>query len=112
MVLGQIGGSRKKYAEFVAEGMERGYDSPWDSVAGQVVLGQEGFVERIKGRMGEPGARREQPSAREFAAKSAAVIMRQVCRRLGVKENEIAVSESGVGTSEQRRWRCSTGAGR
>ena len=100
MVLGQIGGSRKKYAEFVAEGMERGYDTPWDSVTGQVVLGQEGFVERIKGRMGERGAVREQPSSREFAAKSAAVIMREVCRRLGVKENEIGGKR--IGSRDER----------
>lgn len=100
MVLGQIGGSRKKYAEFVAEGVERGYDTPWDSVTGQVVLGQEGFVERIKRRMGERGAVREQPSARELAAKSAAVIMREVCRRFGVKEKEI--SGKRIGSRDER----------
>jgi hypothetical protein len=90
MVLGQIGGSRKKCAEFVADGVRCGYDTPWDSVTGQVVLGQERFVERIKGRMGERGTEREQPSARELAAKSTAVIVREVCRRLGVKEKEIS----------------------
>jgi putative transposase len=90
MVLGQIGGSRKKYAEFVAEGVERGYDTPWDNVTGQVVLGEEGFVEGIKGRMAEQGAVREQPSARELVAKSAAIIIREVCGRLGVKEKEIS----------------------
>ena len=39
--------------------------------------------------MAEPGAKREQPSARKFMAKSASVIVREVCRQLGVKETEI-----------------------
>ena len=58
LVLGRVGGSRKKYAEFVTDGIERGYDTPWNNVSGQVVLGQEKFVERIKGGLanGEPSA--------------------------------------------------------
>jgi REP element-mobilizing transposase RayT len=89
MVLGQIGGSRKKYGEFVSEGIERGYATPWDKVSGQVVLGQEDFVERIKSKIAGRGTVREQPSAREFTAKSVAVILREVCKRLGVEEKEI-----------------------
>lgn len=95
MVLGQIGGSRKYYAEFIADGIKRGYDTPWENVTGQVVLGQEGFVSGIKDRIAERGAVREQPSAREFAAKSAAVIVREVYRRFGVKENEISGKRTG-----------------
>ena len=95
MVLGQIGGSRKKYAEFVSAGIERGYDTPWDNVAGQVVLGQESFVDNVKAKIAGSGTVREQPSAREFAAKSAAVIVREVCQRLGVTENEITGKRSG-----------------
>jgi putative transposase len=49
MVLGQTGGSRRRYAEFVVDGIERGYDTPWDEVTGQVVLGEEEFVEGVKG---------------------------------------------------------------
>jgi len=89
MVLGQIGGTRKKYAKFVSDGLERGYDTPWESVTGQVVLGQEGFVDAIKSRVAKEGTVREQPSAREFAIKSTAVILREVCKRCGVQEREI-----------------------
>lgn len=95
MVLGQIGGSRKKYAEFVSEGLERGYDTPWENVTGQVVLGQERFVNTIKSKIANEGAVREQPSAREFAAKSPAVIIREVCKRFGVKEEEISSKRAG-----------------
>lgn len=95
MVLGQIGGSRKKYAEFVSEGLERGYDTPWENVIGQVVLGQEGFVDTIKSKIAKEGTMREQPSAREFALKSTAVILQEVCRRFGVKEKEISSKRAG-----------------
>jgi REP element-mobilizing transposase RayT len=96
MVLSQIGGSRKRYAEFVSDGIERGYDTPWQKVTGQVVLGQEGFVDNIKSKLAGEGTVREQPSAREFSAKSTAVIIREVCKRLGVKEQEIIGKRTGA----------------
>jgi len=89
MVLGQIGGSRKKYAEFVADGIGRGYDTPWDNVTGQVVLGQEGFIDAIKGRIAERGRQREQPTVREFEAKAAEVVIRVVARQFGATEEQI-----------------------
>lgn len=89
MVLGQIGGSRKKYAEFVADGIGRGYDTPWDNVTGQVVLGQEGFIDAIKGRIAERGRQREQPTVRGFAAKAAEVVLRAVARQFGATEEQI-----------------------
>jgi putative transposase len=93
-LLGQIGGSRKKYAAFIGEGLDRGYATPWDDVTGQVVLGNGEFVEGVRGRV-ERGTEREQPSAREFSAKSAAVIMQEVCRGFGVKQNDISGKRSG-----------------
>jgi putative transposase len=89
MVLGQVGGTRKKYAEYVWEGIERGYDTPWDEVRGQVVLGQEEFVERIKERIVEQGSKREQPSILELQAKRPEVVLRRVARYFGLKESEI-----------------------
>ena len=87
-VLGQAGGSRKKYAGFVGEGLERGCGTPWDEVMGQVVLGKEKFVEGVRRRI-KRGAEREQPSAREFFSRSPAVIVGEVCRKLEVRENDI-----------------------
>ncbi len=60
-----------------------------------MVLGQEGFVEGIKSKIAGRGTVREQPSAREFTAKSAAVILREVCKRLGVKEKELSGKRIG-----------------
>lgn len=94
MVLGQIGGSRKKYGEFVSEGIERGYDTPWDNVTGQVVLGQERFIDAIKDKLAVGETVREQPGARLFAARSAAEIVREICQRFGVKEKEITAKRT------------------
>jgi putative transposase len=68
-VLSYVGKSRSKYREFVIEGIRRGYDTPWEEVKGQAVLGGEDFVERIKGRMKNLGSRREQPGVRQLEAR-------------------------------------------
>lgn len=87
-VLEQAGGSRARYREFVREGIERGYDTPWESVTGQVVLGEAEFIDKVKGALSGAG-KREQPSARDFAAKGAAMIVSEVVRRFGVREGDI-----------------------
>jgi hypothetical protein len=48
MVLSQVSGNRKRYGELVAEGIRGGYATPWENLQGQVVLGEEDFVERVK----------------------------------------------------------------
>lgn len=58
-------------------------------------IGAGAFVEKIKDRVGARGAIREQPSVREFTAKSAADIIKAVCRRLGAKDKEIRAKRSG-----------------
>jgi hypothetical protein len=68
-VLGYVGGSRKRYGEFLTEGIRKGYDTPWDRVKGQVVLGEENFVERMKSKVNGKGSKREQPAVRRFQAK-------------------------------------------
>ena len=92
-VLEQVGGSRKRYETFVLGGIKGGYPTPWDKVRGQVVLGEEGFVEKLKGKLG--GTMREQLAVREFSAKSASEIVKTVSRRLAVKEQELRGKRSG-----------------
>jgi REP element-mobilizing transposase RayT len=94
-VLGYVGGSRRKYREFVIEGIRRGYETPWDAVKGQAVLGREDFVEQVKTRVESKGSRREQPAVREFEAMDPAVILRTVARYCGVAENQLARKRTG-----------------
>ena len=89
MVLGQVGGSRKKYAEYIAEGIRTGYGTPWEEVTGQVVLGEETFIDRIKGRLAENGGKREQPSIRELRATRPEAVLREVARHFLLKETQI-----------------------
>ena len=77
-VLEQMGRSRRKYREFIIDGIKGGYNTPWDSVQGQVVLGQEKFVERVKEGIEEKGSRREQPGIRQIQAKVPADVIAAV----------------------------------
>ena len=64
-VLNYVEGSRKRYAEFIGEGLKRGYASPWEDLQGQVVLGSEGFWGRVKEKRSRKGQDlREQTSLR------------------------------------------------
>jgi putative transposase len=94
-VLGQIGGSRKRYEEFVAEGIHSGYPTPWEEVKGQVVLGEEGFVERVKGRIKKQGSRREQPSIRHLEARKPATVLKEVARYFGLAEKQLIGKRTG-----------------
>ena len=64
-LLSQFGKSRaatrRKYAQFISEGMEQ--DSPWGNLKGQVLLGSEGFVEKLQSRIQEKDDLTEVPKA-------------------------------------------------
>jgi putative transposase len=94
-VLSQVGGSRKRYGEFVAEGIRSGYPTPWEEVKGQVVLGEEEFVERVKGRIKKSGSRREQPSIRELEARKPATVLKEVARYFGLAEEQLIGKRTG-----------------
>lgn len=95
-VLEQIGQSRRRYREFIIDGLQRGYDTPWDSVEGQVVLGERKFVERIKEEVEEKGGEREQPGLRRIQAQAPAAVLRAVARYYGVKEEQLKGKRTGL----------------
>jgi len=95
-VLDQIGHSRKKYREFIIDGINRGYATPWDSVAGQVVLGREKFVERIKEELEGSGSQREQPGARRLQAKAPAGVIQAVAKYFGVEDKRLTGKRTGL----------------
>jgi putative transposase len=95
-VLEQIGHSRRRYREFILDGINRGYATPWDSVEGQVVLGEEKFIERIKAELEEAGSRREQPGVRQLQAKAPARVIQAVARFFGVEEKRLTGKRTGL----------------
>jgi len=95
-VLEQIGHSRKRYREFILDGINSGYATPWDSVEGQVVLGAEKFIERIKEELEENGSQREQPGVRRLKAKAPAGVVKVVARFFGVEEERLTGKRTGL----------------
>ncbi len=72
-LLSQFGRQRfsaqRKYRAFVAEGI--GQASPWEHVQGQVLLGSERFVERLRPGLEDKRSLKEIPRHQRFAARPA-----------------------------------------
>jgi putative transposase len=94
-VLEYVGGSRKRYGEFLAEGIRKGYDTPWEKLQGQVVLGEEDFVEHVKSKMNGRGSKREQPAVRRFQATELKTVLKAVARHFGLAEEKITGKRTG-----------------
>jgi REP element-mobilizing transposase RayT len=94
-VLGYVGGSREKYREFVEEGLSRGYVTPWEELRGQVLLGKEGFWERVKGKWSNKRARsREQPSLRILERMDPGTVLRRVAEYFKLRPEELRKKRS------------------
>jgi putative transposase len=89
-VLGQVGGSRSRYRQFIEEGLEKGYDTPWEKVKGQAVLGEDEFVEKLRDKIVQGGPMREQPALRHLGSMEAADVLQRVSRYFGIKLEELA----------------------
>jgi len=79
-VLGHLGASRSRYRQFIEDAIMRGYETPWEELTGQVILGREGFLEKLKGKLDKAGARRERPSLRAIHALDPEVSLSAVTR--------------------------------
>jgi len=70
-LLGRMGGGRKKwrkaYQRSVEAGLREGVRDPWEHLKGQVILGEQEFVESLAEEL--RGDRREQPSLRGLRAR-------------------------------------------
>ena len=88
-VLGQVGGSRSRYRQFIEEGIEEGYDTPWEKLKGQVILGREEFIRKLKAKTSGKASSREQPSMKVLQAVSPDEVLRKVSRELGIKAEEL-----------------------
>ena len=94
-VLSYVGGSRKRYGEFLAEGIRKGYDTPWERVQGQVVLGQDDFVERVKNNVSSKSSKREQPAMRHLARRDLMTIVYMVADYFRVPQDKLTGRRTG-----------------
>lgn len=72
-ILSQFAGSRvgaqKRYKTFVSEGLPD--QSPWGEVQGQIILGEEGFVEKLRGLLVEKEGIKEIPRGQRYVNRPA-----------------------------------------
>ena len=95
-VLGHVGGSRKRYGEFMEEGLRKGYGSPWEQLRGQVLLGGEGFWGRVKQKWTNRDVSvREQPSMRLLERVGPGEILRKGAKYFRVGPDALVRKRSG-----------------
>ena len=94
-VLSYVGGSRRRYGEFLAEGIRDGYNTPWEKLKGQVVLGEEDFVERVKSRIKGGGSKREQPAVRRFESRDLKLVLEFVAGYFNLTEEKLTGRRTG-----------------
>lgn len=105
-LLSQFGRQRpaaqRKYRAFVAEGI--GQPSPWERVQGQVLLGSERFVERLKPGLRDKRPLKEIPRRQRFAGRPAlaALFGARVLANLSLRNAAIGCAhlEHGYSLSE------------
>jgi hypothetical protein len=90
-VLGYVGGSRQRYAAFVQEGIRRGFDTPWDDLLAQMVLGDRNFLEKLKGMRNAimNGNVRDQPSYRIIQTVQAEALLRKASDYFGLSQAQL-----------------------
>jgi len=70
--------------------LEKGYDTPWEKVKGQAVLGEDEFVEKLRDKVVQGGPMREQPALRHLGSMDAADLLQRVSGYFGIKLEELA----------------------
>ena len=59
--------ARKRYRKFVSEGIQKG--SPWEDLQGQVLLGEEGFIDKFKEHLIDKEKIKEIPKAQRYVSR-------------------------------------------
>jgi putative transposase len=89
-VLGQFGGKRaaavREYRRYVLEGI--GEESPWESLRGQILLGKEEFVGRLREFLHGKENIQELPRVQRFVARPSLEELFQRIKNPGAKERD------------------------
>ena len=95
-VLAYVGGSCRRYADFIKEGLLKGYSTLWDELKGQAVLGQEGFLQHIKDSwMKDSVSAREVPSLRSLQIREPSDVLKEVGRYFSIEPDALRRKRSG-----------------
>jgi len=97
-VLEYVGGDTEKgrqaYGRFVEEGIRSGVIRPWEKTVGQVVLGSEGFIEKLRSRM-DSKRDRERPAMRALQRMAPERVIHKIGHVLGWKEETLCKRGGG-----------------
>ena len=61
--------AQKRYRKFVSEGIQKG--SPWNDLQGQILLGEEGFIDKFKDHLSDKEKIKEIPRAQRYVTRPA-----------------------------------------
>lgn len=97
-ILSQFGSSakraREKYKGYVEEGMKKRIETPLKNVYGQIILGEEGFIEKIKLTLKGKDLSHEIAERKRLMVKlNPEEIIKKVAETFG--EEEVAIKEKG-----------------
>lgn len=82
--------ARRRYAAFLAEGVARPGETPWERVVGQVLLGGPAWTERVKRRVARTGAAADTVAIKALRPRPGlSVVLTQVCRAAKVEREAI-----------------------
>jgi hypothetical protein len=59
--------AHKRYRKFVSEGIQSG--SPWDDLQGQILLGEDGFIDKFKDHLTDKEKIKEIPRAQRYVCR-------------------------------------------
>ncbi|RJP60524.1 MAG: hypothetical protein C4549_00515 [Deltaproteobacteria bacterium] len=59
--------AQKRYRKFVSEGIQKG--SPWEDLQGQILLGEEGFIDKFKEHLFDKEKIKEIPRAQRYVSR-------------------------------------------
>lgn len=95
-VLSRVGGSRRSYGRYVQDALQYGYTRPWKALRGQVILGSEGFWQRVKDkRLERKDSPKEQPSLRSLERLAPDEITATAARYFQIEPSQLRRKRSG-----------------
>ena len=102
-VLGHFGRrlptARRRYAEFLLDGVEKGGATPWAAIEGQLLLGERPWVERMKRRLSHRPVAAEETGRKELSVRvPLSVVLTQVCREAKVERATLLKRRGGRGS--------------
>lgn len=87
--------ARKKYRQFVCDGMDEP-EAPWEKLTGQLILGSEKFVERVRELLGDKDQIKEIPRLQRLAGRPALDVLFPVGKYLAKNMRNPVIYEAHV----------------